>query len=221
MKNFNLFKKRKMKTILKSLAAIVAIGAVAGGATFAYFSDTETIKGNLITAGTLDLELDDTGKLPIIVEDAYPGMEETTTFKVRNVGTIPGHLRVEFSDPANIINAENGMNEVEQKEDSTWGAHAGELCENLEISLKNLDTNEMVIDGLSPTNVNPAFVGDVMLGNNDEDTLELTIKVNPAAENEIQSDKCGANIDVILVQDVDQDGTAAEHDSDDTDPSVN
>ncbi|MFA5095308.1 MAG: SipW-dependent-type signal peptide-containing protein [Candidatus Paceibacterota bacterium] len=47
-----------MKKIIKSLAVLVVVGAIATGATLAYFSDTETSTGNTITAGSLNLQLE-------------------------------------------------------------------------------------------------------------------------------------------------------------------
>lgn len=47
-----------MKNIFKSLLVVVAVAAVAGGATYSYFSDTATISGNTFTAGTMDLKID-------------------------------------------------------------------------------------------------------------------------------------------------------------------
>lgn len=44
--------------ILKSLAVIAFIAAIAVGATTAYFSDTETSTGNTFTAGSIDLKID-------------------------------------------------------------------------------------------------------------------------------------------------------------------
>ena len=44
--------------ILASLGMIVFVGAVAVGATGAFFSDTETSTGNTFTAGELDLTID-------------------------------------------------------------------------------------------------------------------------------------------------------------------
>ena len=46
--------------ILLSFAAIVAAAALVIGATFAFFSDTETSSGNTFTAGRLDLKVDNT-----------------------------------------------------------------------------------------------------------------------------------------------------------------
>jgi predicted ribosomally synthesized peptide with SipW-like signal peptide len=47
-----------MKKILMSVAVIGFVGAIAAGATGAFFSDTETSTGNTFTAGSLDLKID-------------------------------------------------------------------------------------------------------------------------------------------------------------------
>ncbi len=47
-----------MKRILLSLGAIVFVGAIAAGATGAFFNDTETSTGNTFTAGAIDLKVD-------------------------------------------------------------------------------------------------------------------------------------------------------------------
>lgn len=47
-----------MKKIVLSLAAIVFVGALAAGATGAFFSDSETSTGNTFTAGAIDLKVD-------------------------------------------------------------------------------------------------------------------------------------------------------------------
>ena len=46
--------------ILLSVASIAAAAALVVGATFAFFSDSETSTGNTFTAGTLDLKVDNT-----------------------------------------------------------------------------------------------------------------------------------------------------------------
>jgi predicted ribosomally synthesized peptide with SipW-like signal peptide len=49
---------KSMKRILKSLAVVIAVGAIAGVATYSFFSDTETSTGNTFTAGSIDLKVD-------------------------------------------------------------------------------------------------------------------------------------------------------------------
>jgi len=46
------------KKLIISLSIIGAIAAVVGGATVAYLNDTETSTGNILTAGTMDLQVD-------------------------------------------------------------------------------------------------------------------------------------------------------------------
>lgn len=78
-----------MKTILKSLAVIVAIGAITGGATFAYFTDSEAINYNKLTAGTVKISLDDpNGTLPFDITNMAPGDQETFRLDVLNEGSL-------------------------------------------------------------------------------------------------------------------------------------
>lgn len=49
-----------MKKILISVFSIAIVGAVAFGATRAFFSDTETSTGNVLAAGAIDLQVDNT-----------------------------------------------------------------------------------------------------------------------------------------------------------------
>ena len=53
-------KEKYMKRILLSLLTVGAVGALAFGASQAFFSDTETSTGNTFTAGELDLQVDNT-----------------------------------------------------------------------------------------------------------------------------------------------------------------
>lgn len=47
-----------MIKIVKSLAIIVGVVAIAGGATYAYLNDTAAINGSTFSAGTMDLRID-------------------------------------------------------------------------------------------------------------------------------------------------------------------
>ncbi len=106
-----------MKKIVLSLALIVAVAAVAGMATMAGWSDSDTSNDNKITAGSMTLEwaqpwgdgscpgassdrwkesADDIATLPVDAVNAYPGQTETTRVCVRNAGgTVDGTFTVE------------------------------------------------------------------------------------------------------------------------------
>lgn len=68
-----------MKKILMSVAVIGFVGAIAAGATGAFFNDTETSTGNFITAGALDLKLNG-GDDPIQAVVALPDLKPSQTF---------------------------------------------------------------------------------------------------------------------------------------------
>lgn len=206
-----------MKTILKSLAAIVAVGAIAGGATFAYFSDTESVDGNKITAGTLDLVIDEQTNIPVVIENAYPGQETSKTVRFKNAGSIQGHLTLDFG--GNLINSENGMNDPEREVDDTYndgGPNGGELCENLEVMIEAREQGQGTfteIYGYDNTILD--FEGaNVNLPGNRFADIRVTTKVMIGAGNEIQSDICGADFIVGLIQDVDGDGIGDDTDTD-------
>lgn len=133
-----------MRRIILSLLVIAGAGAViASGATGAFFSDTETSVGNTLTAGAIDLLIDN--------ESYYNGVvSENTSWELRNL-TIekffdfsdlkPGDfgedtisLHVDTNDAflcANVTltsNDDNGLNEPEALVDETDGAGNGELA---------------------------------------------------------------------------------------------
>ena len=86
-----------MLRIMKSLMVIVAVAAIAVGATGAWFSDEETSNGNSFTAGTLDLNVDggNTNVVKFNVSNMRPGSQPTGSWILANVGSIGGYLDLE------------------------------------------------------------------------------------------------------------------------------
>ena len=83
------------KKILVSLSVIGAVAAIVIGGTAAWFSNTETSTGNVLTAGTIDLEVNSqnpwtqSGQLT----DIKPSQDLTPiTVTFKNVGSIAGIL---------------------------------------------------------------------------------------------------------------------------------
>lgn len=102
-----------MKNIIKSFLIIVAVAAVAGGATYSYFSDTETSTGNTFTAGTLDLDVDGNNGVNTVkftVANMRPGNQPTGQFRLHNSGSLSGYLDLEN---ISVTSEENGCNEPE------------------------------------------------------------------------------------------------------------
>jgi predicted ribosomally synthesized peptide with SipW-like signal peptide len=99
-----------MLRIAKSLLTIIAVAAIATGATGAYYSDMETSAGNSFTSGTMNLKID--GQDGTAVTTKYtltnwkPGDDKMVgQVKVKNDGTIDGKYWIEI---ANVVNNENG-----------------------------------------------------------------------------------------------------------------
>ena len=92
-----------MKKILGlSVAALLIIGVI-GGATFAYFSDTELSEDNILTAGTLDLNIDG-GNIAVTtlnVTAAEPGGTGSDSSILANVGSMAGELDIATSAVTN------------------------------------------------------------------------------------------------------------------------
>jgi len=117
-----------MKKIVVSLGIIGAVAAVVIGATTAYFSDTETSKGNTISAGTIDIAVD--GQNPwsedysFALEDMKPSYVKYSIFTVKNVATNP--VRV-WKHIKNVETSDGIMSEPECTDGGgTWNPAANE-----------------------------------------------------------------------------------------------
>ena len=62
-----------MRRIVLSLVTILAVVAMVAGSTKAVFSDTESITGNSLATGTLNLTLNHSAGKPFSITGAYPG----------------------------------------------------------------------------------------------------------------------------------------------------
>jgi len=139
------------KKIIISLGIIGLAAAIAIGATTAFFSDTETSTGNIITAGAIDLKIDNesyiTNEEGVLVSSPNTSWElndltnqlffNFTDLKPGDIGEDTISLHVDNNDAwacSKITltqNKENGMTEPEAKVDNTWGEFGGELAQNL------------------------------------------------------------------------------------------
>lgn len=83
------------KRIATGLMSIAGAFAIAGGATFAYFTDTAESANNQFTAGTLEISIDEneTHQPADPISNWQPGEERFVRFDVVNTGTLPVHLR--------------------------------------------------------------------------------------------------------------------------------
>lgn len=125
-----------MKKILGLAVAALLVMGLVGGGTWAYFSDTESSTGNVLTAGTLDLTTGGTS-LPFSISDVVPDTAETLAANVsltNGIGNITGDLSIVIS---NLLNPENTASAVELANGDTAdnGNTDGELGSKVEIAI--------------------------------------------------------------------------------------
>ena len=78
-----------MKNIIKSLLSIVAVAAIAGGATWAYFTDSKTVNNNTFSTGTVKISVENpNGTLPFKVTGMAPGDSEELRIDIENTGSL-------------------------------------------------------------------------------------------------------------------------------------
>lgn len=133
-----------MKKIIQSALMVFALSAVMVGATNAFFEDKETSKGNILTAGDVDLQIDYTSSYNGINSVSWPAKDltEDKFFDFNDIkpgdrgeGTISIH---NMSNDAwlclsigEMKNEENVMKESEIEAGDTTG-DTGELASNVE-----------------------------------------------------------------------------------------
>ena len=126
-----------MIRIAKSLITIIAVSAIAIGATGAYFSDSEVVAENTFAAGTLDLKVNDADG-PVSekfeVASIAPGYDSGyKVYCLKNTGTVPGQPSVEFSA---MINSENGASGPEiEAETESYASSEGELGQYMKYTI--------------------------------------------------------------------------------------
>jgi predicted ribosomally synthesized peptide with SipW-like signal peptide len=123
------------KIVGLSLTALLIVAAV-GSATWAYFNDTEVSQNNIITAGTLDLQVgtSDPCLESINIGSLQPGDSgNAADWTIANRGNTSGTLKVAVSA---VVDYENTRTEPEEAAgDTTGGSTEGELSSFVKIAL--------------------------------------------------------------------------------------
>ncbi len=125
-----------MKKILGlSIAALLVIG-LAGAGTWAYFSDVETASDNVLTAGTLDLKIGETGSeaddniVVVSISNAVPGDSSSNYTSLKYSGTVTdNYIGIEI-DAVN----EDGGTSTEPEVSAGDAGNAGNLGDLVEIA---------------------------------------------------------------------------------------
>jgi predicted ribosomally synthesized peptide with SipW-like signal peptide len=181
-----------MKKILLSLGviAIVAVGAI--GATRAYFSDTATVSGSTITAGTLDLKVDsnlsggtqewsDGFSSPVTFANLAPGFSQSQTVDIQKQGSVDGQASIRFHLTAN-------------KDKTVSGDWSGSLAQNMRVKVSyapnNTDFGGVLYDYTLAefhANTNQLLLG-AITGSDKIASVKLEWYIPTSAGNDIQGD---------------------------------
>lgn len=80
------------KKIALSFLVMALMMALVGGATFAWFTDSETVTGNSFATGTLVVGLDNTS--PLAGSNLAPGSSISKSGSIQNTGSLDAYYRV-------------------------------------------------------------------------------------------------------------------------------
>jgi predicted ribosomally synthesized peptide with SipW-like signal peptide len=188
-----------------------------GGGTWAYFSDPEVTGVNVLSAGTLDLDLadgDDTAPVVLSVSNKAPGDTGNGTVTLDYAGSLDGELDITFGTVNNVESS--GGTEYE-------GLGSGELGANLEIApFIDLDEDNAfdagsdialtttsnststaalqwgTLDNFSGKTWSDVYSGTVSSG--ESDTFVLAWRIATSVGNDIQGDSANATITFTLEQ---------------------
>jgi predicted ribosomally synthesized peptide with SipW-like signal peptide len=118
--------KKKLLIIIPIAVVLALVLSLTYGSvgSFSWLSDQETMAGNTLAAGTLDLTVDNPTVIHIVRSNIKPYAPWSHSYGgqwiLKNVGTLPGKFSVQI---ANIKNFENGINDPEaEKGDITGGS---------------------------------------------------------------------------------------------------
>ena len=215
------------KKILASMLIIGVVSILLGAGTVAYFSDTETSKGNTFTVSSASPNLivwwpvppynvpatrydDEIGKqLPTLfnVDDLKPGDSGETICHVNNIGDVDGIL---YFNIINLANDENTCIEPEQKAGDDPTSTEGELGEHLRITVLYGDEGwprsayYTAIDDvpLNDLEDNPQLLGELVYEDGIRDGKDIIIqwRLPTSTTNIVQTDTATFDIVFILNQ---------------------
>lgn len=193
-----------MKNIIKSLLVVVAVATIAGTATYSYFSDTETSAGNTFSAGTLDLEIQQSATVPLNLTNMKPGDSAPfIRFFPTNKGTLPGILsfKTDYIEADGVQPAEFPAN-----------VSADDFAKMMQVisPIFKIVASGAGVDYAADGDASDLTLydlkaaGDVVIANplpaNQSKMLPLRLMFDPAAGNDYQADGIAATFTLTLNQ---------------------
>lgn len=173
--------------ILRSAFILVAVVAIVGGGTYAYFSKTDEASGTLAT-GTLNINLlnqNETTDFVFAVSNMMPGGTALVNFDVKNNSTTGIQLRgAAFGAWASVESPNNALVSVVKVEryDGGWVTIAG----------NGIDP----ITGMFYNSPNGTDLNNYVIPAGGKDQFQLTVKLAPSTGDKYQGKTYNASIKV-------------------------
>jgi len=197
------------KKVLMSFFTIGMVLAAVGGATYSYFSDTETSTGNTFSAGTIDISVD--GENPwesshqYVLEDLKPSETRYIEFTVRNEGSNPVVLRkrIVVTDESTGLqsepecDAEHGDWDQSTKTCSNMTAEDNEISKEIHYDM-DVDGVTLIPEdwGVMVSDINSVWIPLGTLDVGESVTIKQSYHLDADAGNEFQGDVMTFNIEL-------------------------
>jgi len=196
-----------MKRILVSMLTIAIVAVVGFAVTRAYFSDTETSEDNTITAGTIDISVDDQNPWAgnFAIADLKPSTVKYKTFVIKNVGSNPAKI---WKHIKGVETEDNGITEPEcEAYVGTWGegCTGGTPKNDIDTVIEyDMTVNGTTVidpaDGITLNDIESTFVYLGTLDQNQSMTVVQSYHMRADTGNWAQSDKLTFTIEVYAEQ---------------------
>ncbi len=202
-------RKTTKRALISSLLALLICCTMLVGTTFAWFTDSEFIKGNVIKAGTLDIELDKEVALFSISNKWEPGYSEYAADTLKNIGNLA--LKYTFSIE-NLVETDGLYDNVDSDGIANDPADGSRLAEVLEVYVGTTAADMVPANFLGTVadlaakdafdiNADVATDGDIQfLLPGESKPIELIIHMVEEAGNEYMNDEISFDIAIVATQ---------------------
>ncbi len=189
-------RKTTKRALISCLLALLICCTMLVGTTFAWFTDSETISGNKITAGTLDLVVSENNVLATVDVLWEPGYSAPFDFALTNAGSL--WLKYELA----IANLHYGETTDAEEKETEFAGLTSNITEVLDVYTGTaVDENnylgtvaELFEQGNFGDADNEAIAGLLGPKGAETDELSFVIKMKEEAGNEYQGDWCTFDI---------------------------
>lgn len=201
----------RRKAITRLAAAVLVVGAtsmITGYATFAFFSDTGLASDNVFQAGTIDMKTGDQDSTTSTIgaPNFAPGDVESGTVELTNDGSIHA------DDPeAHDLDVDILFTVVAENASGSGGSNMDAFLNVTQLTYTNPDGSVVDLASQTSDQNGNGFIdledvhahgtyADLAAPGSQATQLDLTVKFDTSAGNELQGDSVDVTVDFLLSQ---------------------